>query len=97
LLYKYQPAPPLKEILVKVHGVKVIVKKKRKIYFIKNVKFHFDTVEHLGTFVEVEAIDDSGYTNIEELKKQCIKYADFFGIKSSDYISVSYSDLILQG
>jgi adenylate cyclase class 2 len=79
-----------------VHGIKVIVKKKRKIYFIKNVKFHFDTVENLGTFVEVEAIDDSGYGKVEDLKKQCMKYADLFGIKSSDYISVSYSDLILQ-
>jgi adenylate cyclase, class 2 len=96
LLYKFQPQPPLKEILVKVHGIKVIVKKKRKIYFIKNVKFHFDTVENLGTFVEVEAIDDAGYMKVEDLKKQCMKYADLFGIKSSDYISVSYSDLILQ-
>lgn len=96
LLYKFQPEPPLKEILVKVHGIKVIVKKKRKIYFIKNVKFHFDAVENLGTFVEVEAIDDSGYMKVEDLKKQCEKYSDLLGINSSDYVSLSYSDLILE-
>jgi adenylate cyclase class IV len=44
----------------KVHGIKVIVQKKRRIYFIGNVKFHFDTIAELGTFIEVEAIDKDG-------------------------------------
>lgn len=95
LLYPFQPDPSLKEILIKVHGIKVIVDKKRKIYFIDNVKFHFDVVETLGTFVEMEAIN-SGDMTIEKLKEQCKYYADFFGIKDSDYESESYSDLMLK-
>ena len=95
LLYKHQPDPSLKDILTKVHGVKVVVTKIRKIYFIENVKFHFDTIAELGTFVEVEAIDSTGDIGIEKLKAQCKKYADLFELKSSDYISLSYSDLIL--
>lgn len=95
LLYQFQTDPSLKEILIKTHGIKVIVDKKRKIYFIGNVKFHFDVVESLGTFVEVEAINFDGIP-IERLKEQCNYYTDFFGIKNSDFESQSYSDLMLK-
>ena len=94
LLYNFLPDPSLKEILIKVHGIKVIVDKKRKIYFIDNVKFHFDVVEQLGTFVEVEAINSADMT-IEKLQEQCKYYANFMGIQDSDYESYSYSDLML--
>ncbi|MGC4102637.1 class IV adenylate cyclase [Ferruginibacter sp.] len=96
LLYQHSPDKALKDILVKLHGVKVVVDKKRKIYFIDNVKFHFDRVEGLGSFVEVEAIDKDGSIGIEKLKEQCDFYANFFGISNEDYIAVSYSDLILE-
>ncbi|HEU5053333.1 MAG TPA: class IV adenylate cyclase [Hanamia sp.] len=95
LLYKFQPDPSLKEILAKVYGIKTIVDKRRKIYFIDNVKFHFDIVQRLGTFVEVEAIN-SGNFPFEKLKEQCNYFASFFGIKERDYESKSYSDLLLE-
>ena len=95
LLYQHKPDKALKDILIKVHGIKVVVNKIRKIYFIENVKFHFDTIKELGTFIEVEAIDNNGDIGIKKLKEQCKRYADLFEIKSSDYISLSYSDLIL--
>ena len=96
LLYKHESDQSLKDILIKIHGIKVEVKKIRKIYFIDNVKFHFDTISGLGTFVEVEAIDNSENIGIEKLKEQCRIYADLFGIKSEDYISLSYCDMILE-
>jgi len=96
LLYHHSPDKALKDILVKLHGVKVVVDKKRKIYFIDNVKFHFDIVESLGTFVEVEAIDKTGDIGIDKLKEQCSYYSAFFNVEPSDYIAFSYSDLILE-
>jgi adenylate cyclase class 2 len=96
LLYKHQPESSLKEILTKVHGIKVIVDKRRKIYFIGNVKFHFDTVNQLGTFIEVEAIDETGLTDIKKLQGQCNYYFSYLGLNNSDYIDKSYSDLILE-
>lgn len=95
LLYQFTADISLKEILVKIHGIKAIVNKKRKIYFIENVKFHFDIVEKLGTFVEVEAIE-TGNIGIEKLKEQCKYYENLLGVKDSDYESHSYSDLILR-
>jgi predicted adenylyl cyclase CyaB len=97
LLYKHSPDKTLKDILIKTNGIMVVVEKKRKIYFIENVKFHFDTIEGLGTFLEVEAIDSTGDIGIELLKEQCNKYAAYFGIVDSDYIALSYSDLLMQG
>ena len=96
LLYKHEANETLKEILIKVHGIKVIVDKKRRIYFIDNVKFHFDTVKDLGSYIEVEAIDSTGDIGIETLKQQCRKYSSLFGIEEPDYISESYSDLIME-
>ena len=94
LLYQHQPDKTLKEILIKLHGIKVIVEKRRRIYFIDNVKFHFDTIAELGTFIEVEAIDKDGSLGIEKLKEQADKYAEFFKIEPEDFIALSYSDML---
>jgi adenylate cyclase class 2 len=96
ILYQHQPNVALKNILTKQLGVKIVVDKKRKIYFIDNVKFHFDIVDNLGTFLEVEAIDINQAFTIEELKLQCDKYFNFFELTPNDVIDKSYSDLIME-
>ncbi len=96
LLYQHTPDKSLKDILTKTLGIKAVVDKRRKIYFIGNVKFHFDTVDGLGTFVEVEAIDKDGSISAEKLQAQCHQYAAVFGITEKDYCPVSYSDMILE-
>jgi len=96
VLYRHAPDKSLKEILTKAFGIKVVVNKTRKIYFIDNVKFHFDQVEKLGTFIEVEAIDEAGEISAGELKGQCDRYFSYFRLKIADYVSKSYSDLILE-
>ena len=95
ILYNHQPNESLKQLLIKVHGIKTVVDKKRRIYFIDNVKFHFDTVAALGTFIEVEAIDTDGTIPVEKLQEQCNYYANFLGVQSTDYLAVSYSDMLL--
>lgn len=94
-LYQHQPNSNLKNALTKALGIKVVVDKTRKIYFIENVKFHFDEVKELGTFVEVEAIDNDGTIGIEKLKEQCNAYVQLFGITKEQFIAESYSDLVL--
>jgi adenylate cyclase, class 2 len=95
LLYKHAPDEALKHILEKLHGIKVIVEKKRKIYFLDNIKFHFDRIELLGTFVEVEAIDKDGSIGLVKLQEQIKYYTSFFNVTKNDFINVSYSDLLL--
>lgn len=95
LLYHHRPGTSLKQILTAALGVKVAVDKHRKIYFIENVKFHFDEVKDLGTFVEVEAIDKDGSLGIEKLKSQCASYIALLQIDMTDFVAESYSDLLL--
>ena len=95
-LYRHIPEKNLKEILTTVLGIKIIVSKKRRIWFVKNVKIHFDKIEGLGEFVEVEAIDEDGSLSIESLENQCNGFAALFKIKEEDYIACSYSDLLIQ-
>lgn len=96
VLYRHAPDKSLKEILAKAFGIKIVVGKTRKIYFIDNVKFHFDKVDKLGTFIEVEAIDETGEISASELKGQCDLYFSYFGLTNSDYVSKSYSDLMIE-
>lgn len=96
ILLKTSPKSSFKEILESSLGALVVVDKQREIYFIKNVKFHIDTVKFLGTFIEIEAIDSNGAFGKEELLEQCQRYLKAFGIAKRDLISSSYSDLLLQ-
>ena len=95
ILFKTEPDSSLKNILINSNGVLVMVDKKREIYFIENIKFHIDIVEHLGTFIEIEAIDADDSIGRDKLQSQCKEYMDLFGILDDDLISNSYSDLIL--
>ncbi len=68
----------------------------RKVYGIENVKFHFDTIENLGTFIEVEAIDENEKRTIEELKKQYDYYYEYFKLRLEQLVQQSYSDLLIR-
>jgi len=94
-LFPSAPGSALKEILIRSLGILVIVEKQREIYFIDNVKFHIDTVEGLGSFVEIEAIDADGTIGKEKLLAQCQSFLELFRIARDDLVALSYSDLIL--
>jgi predicted adenylyl cyclase CyaB len=94
-LVKIEDTKALKEVLKKSIGIKIEVKKKREIYYIKNIKFHIDEVPGLGSFVEIEAGNVLADISKEELQLQCDFYMNEFGIKKDDLIAESYSDMLL--
>ncbi len=84
------------EILARNLEILVVVDKKRKIYFIDNVKFHIDEVKLLGSFMEIEAIgNETKDLSFQELQDQCKKYMDLLEIQKEDLIHQSYSDLLM--
>lgn len=95
-LVKIEDSKALKEVLTKSIGVKVVVIKRREIYYINNVKFHIDEVPGLGSFVEIEAGNILADLNREQLKEQCDFYIKELGIRPADFIEVSYSDMLLE-
>jgi adenylate cyclase class 2 len=95
-LVKIEDAKELKEVLEKACGIKMIVRKKREIYYIDNVKFHIDEVPGLGSFIEIEAGNILADKTESELLDQCNFYLKEFGIKEEDLIAESYSDLLMK-
>ena len=93
-LVKVEDAKGLKEVLEKSCGIKMIVRKRREIYYIDNVKFHIDEVPGLGSFVEIEAGNIFVDKTEAELLEQCNFYLKEFGINEEDLIAESYSDMM---
>ena len=87
----------MKALLTKTLGVKVVVAKKREIWFIDNVKFHIDALEGLGDFVEIEAGNKTADVPVHVLHEQCQRYMQAFGIREQDLVYNSYSDMLIQG
>ena len=87
---------PLKVLLTKALGVKVVVAKKREIWFIDNVKFHIDELEGLGDFVEIEASNKTANIPVATLHEQCRHYLEQFGIRDEDLVYNSYSDMLME-
>lgn len=97
LLYRLKPDPALKDVLKRALGILVVVDKQREIHFVDNVKIHLDTVQGLGTFLEIEAIDADGSLSREQLQAQCEAFMDHFEVREEDLMEDSYSDMLLRG
>jgi len=95
-LVKIEDTKGLKDVLERSCGIKMIVRKKREIYYIDNVKFHIDEVPGLGSFIEIEAGNILAEKTESELLDQCNFYLKELGIKEEDLVSESYSDLLMK-
>ncbi|HUT01410.1 MAG TPA: class IV adenylate cyclase [Phycisphaerae bacterium] len=97
LLLETPPGPrtaALKEILTRALGAWVVVDKRREIYFLDHVKVHLDVVEHLGSFLEIEAQSAGGGATEEALRAQCREVLGLFGVRPEELVAESYSDLL---
>lgn len=83
----------VRKILASAVGVLAVVKKRREIYFVGNVKVHLDQVRGLGKFLEVEAISRTG--NIRGTRQQAQRFKKLFEVSTEDIVPESYSDLVM--
>jgi len=95
-LYRVGNGKDLNALLGSALPVLVEVDKQREIYFVDNVKIHLDRVVHLGTFVEIEAIDSDGTRSAEHLERQCREWMERFDIRDDRLVRRSYSDLLAE-
>ena len=87
----------IKDALTKALGLLAIVDKTRSIYYIGNIKIHFDKVLGLGRFIEIEARDEEENIGLVKLTEQTNQLMEVFKIRPEDLITDSYSDMILRG
>lgn len=85
----------MKEILMQL-GFRpfVTVKKHRKLYDSQDFEASLDTIDDLGTFLEIEAKKDFG--GIEKTKQECIRFLKNLGIKYIPAPEKGYPDMLAQ-
>ena len=81
------------ELLISTCKVERVVEKTREIYVVGNVRINLDTVENLGTFVEIVAGTQDAESWPDGLIQQCKYYLSLLGLKAKDVTPFSYADI----
>jgi predicted adenylyl cyclase CyaB len=71
----------------------VVVRKCRELWLLDNVRIHLDTVDGLGTFLELEAVVDATHDEVR-CREQVGRMLPAFGVGDADCLRASYSDLL---
>ncbi len=75
-------------------GIHVVVTKHRRLFLWREVRIHLDRVEHLGEFIELEAVapSDSDLAHEHDL---IVELRRAFGITDERLLAVGYADQLL--
>jgi adenylate cyclase class 2 len=98
--YSIVPVTPdavgsLKRTLATALTVRGEVRKRRELWLWHNVRIHLDTVEHLGTFIEYEAVIGSGEGGDERTAHERLRQlSEVMNVRDEDRLAQSYSDLL---
>ena len=71
----------------------VVVRKRRELWLVDNVRIHLDTVDGLGTFLELEAVVDAVHDEAA-CRAAVYRLLAVFGVAEGDCLRASYSDLL---
>jgi adenylate cyclase class 2 len=94
--YELVPITPGQQIgfiLEKALGVRTVVRKRRQLWRLDNIRIHLDEVEGLGSFVEFEVQVLPG-RDAAGCRAQADALMDRLGIRQSDLIAGSYADML---
>jgi len=83
----------VQRMLSAAFGVQGVVKKKRLLYTVGQVRLHLDTVQSLGTFLEIEVVLTPEQTE-DEGKRIACELADRLGVQTDDLVPCAYIDLL---
>jgi predicted adenylyl cyclase CyaB len=77
-------------LLETMFGVRACVRKRREVWLYKNARIHLDSVEGLGTFVEVEVVVTAGMRQARTLMSELRGELE---IRATDLFAGSYGEL----
>lgn len=83
----------LREALTNAIGVRAIVRKKRIVYLCGQTRIHFDQVEDLGEYIELEVVmkDNQHFTDGVAIAQALMLK---LGIEDADLVDKAYVDLV---
>jgi len=87
---------PTRSLLVPATDPVVVVRKHRELHWLDNVRVHLDTVEGLGTFIELEAVVDARHDE-NACRQQIDRITVALRLREEDLIRGSYADLLRAG
>ncbi len=81
------------EAMDRAQGIRGVVRKVRKLWIVGQTRIHFDAVDGLGEFVELEVVLDDEQTDAEgkSVAEQIMQALD---IRHDDIVECAYIDLI---
>jgi predicted adenylyl cyclase CyaB len=85
----------LKTVLATAWGIRGVVRKQRLLYRVGNTRIHLDTVEGLGTFMELEVVLATGQSEQQGFVT-AVEVMARLGIADADLVDVAYIDLLDQ-
>jgi len=94
LLYEVVDPPVLKDMMTRILGIRVVVRKTREIYRHEGVQVHVDDVEDLGRFIEFELAVADASAAVAEGRAKLAALQKRFEIPDEDLVASSYSDLL---
>jgi len=83
----------LKSILEKSYGIREVVEKQRLLFFVGRTRLHFDTVERLGRFIELEVVLGEE-ESVEGGKHEAQSLMNKLSIEPQHLIDMAYVDLL---
>jgi predicted adenylyl cyclase CyaB len=81
------------EILAQVLGIRSVVRKKRTLFLLGQTRLHFDEVEGLGRFIEIEVVLEDGGQASEGVR-EARRLMEIIEIDEADLIECAYVDLL---
>ncbi len=95
--YQIIPIPDpahLVRVLGEILGVHRVVRKRREIFLVDNVRIHLDEVEGLGSFLELEAVYDGSAASEAEQQLKVVRLMAELGVAEDDLVETSYVGLL---
>jgi predicted adenylyl cyclase CyaB len=87
-------AARLERTLAAILGVHRVVRKRREIFLVENVRIHLDLVEGLGSFLELEAVYDGSAAAEAQQRAVVARLMAALGVAEADLVASSYEGLL---
>lgn len=90
---RFPEASPALDVLARALGIRAVVRKRRTLVLLDTTRIHFDNVEGLGQFLEIEVPvkDDEGAAS-----ERLDSLIEGLGLSWRDCVRQSYVDLLLE-
>ena len=91
LILPVSDAPLTDRLLRNLLGMRIVVRKRRRLFLYRNARIHLDSVTGLGVFIEFEVLVTKGRTQARRLFRELVRV---FGLTKTQGIAASYCDLL---